>query len=30
MKETKGKLLEKPQYLKINIDLDPQVATIIE
>lgn len=30
MKETKGKLLEKPQYLNIDIDLDPQVATITE
>jgi hypothetical protein len=28
MKETKGKLLEKPEDLNINIDLDPQVATI--
>ncbi len=30
MKETKDKLLEKSQYLKININMDPQVAIIIE
>ncbi len=30
MKEKKGKLLEKPQDLNINIDLDPQVAAVIE